>query len=107
MQKKGRAGHGVRKEGGRGRETDLLEDSRSVVKVEGGKEMAVAVFWVDRCPGFSHGVPRGGKLPCRTWAKAGSGELGTYLQGTHLRLGSSAVSWTEADQVRLGSVRRS
>jgi len=65
VQKKGRAGHGVREEGGRKREKNLLEDGRSVVKVEGGKEMAIAVFWVDPCPSFGHGVPRGGKLPCR------------------------------------------
>jgi len=65
VQKKGPAGHGVRGEGGREREKNLLEDGRSAVEVEGGKEMAIAVFWVDPCPGLGYGVPRGGKLPCR------------------------------------------
>lgn len=31
----------------------------------------------------------------------------TYLHGTHLRLGSNAVSWIEADQFRFDVVKRS
>lgn len=32
---------------------------------------------------------------------------GTDVQGAHLRLASMAVSCTEADQVRLGDIKRS
>lgn len=41
----------------------LLEDGRSVVKVEGGEEMAVAVVRLRVGPRIDHGVPGWGKLP--------------------------------------------
>jgi len=63
VQRKDRASKGGLVQKGLLQRRHLLEDGRSVVKVEGGKEMVVAVVRLRVGPRIDHGIPRWGKLP--------------------------------------------
>lgn len=86
----------------------LLKDFDRLVEFGGSKEVVVTVRLGDGRPSFGNGVEGRIELPGSGITLIDPQEWhAAHLHGAHLRCEFSAVNWMEADQVRLGDVRRS